>query len=218
MIWVYAICERAAVTPLPGTGLAGAALEGVDEGELLAVITRHAHVPDIQMDAVVAHEEVVERLMANGPVLPMRFGSNMPTSAALRRALAAHHGELLAALETVRGRVELAVRAVLRNDREHAPAEGDDSGRAYVHRKLDVLGRVEALHAPLAAVAAADSRLPRQTPREVFRASYLVDGAAVADFQSLTRRLQAEHEDLAVLCTGPWPPYSFVKVPILGAG
>ena len=217
-MWVYAICERAAGSRLRGTGLAGAALEGVVEGELLAAVTWHDQPPDVQMEAVLAHEDVIERLMRTGPVLPMRFGSQTSSTAALRRALAAHHGELLAALDTVRGKVELAVRAVLRNGREEAPDEGEDLGRAYVRRKLDVLERVEGLRAPLAAVAAAENRLPRQALREVFRASYLVDGGAVPEFQALTRRLQAEHEDLAVLCTGPWPPYSFVDVPILSAG
>ena len=46
---------------------------------------------------------------------------------------------------------------------------------------------------------------------ELLRAAYLVDREAVEGFVGLVRRLQAAHEDLRILCTGPWPPYSFAQ-------
>jgi hypothetical protein len=42
--------------------------------------------------------------------------------------------------------------------------------------------------------------------------SYLVERETVADFRSLAQRLQGEHQEVAILCTGPWSPYSFVDV------
>jgi Gas vesicle synthesis protein GvpL/GvpF len=36
-----------------------------------------------------------------------------------------------------------------------------------------------------------------------------VDRGAVESFVELVRRLQDTHSELDVLCTGPWPPYSF---------
>jgi hypothetical protein len=230
MIWIYAICERAAVTAPPhDSGLDGAPLEVVGEGELMAVISEHAELPDIRaLDALWAHEQVVESLMAEGPVLPMRFGSHVPTAFALRVVLAARRDELRSALDAVRGRVELAVRAVRTagDDRQDAPeaeieAEADQAGRAYLRHKLELLDQVDmagaALHAPLAAAAVAESRRPGRTSSEVLRASYLVERASVADFRSLARQLQGEHEDVAILCTGPWPPYSFVDVPVVSS-
>jgi len=51
------------------------------------------------------------------------------------------------------------------------------------------------------------------------RAAYLVERPVVARFGSRVQRLQAEHPEAAVLCTGPWPPYSFVYLPTrLAAG
>jgi hypothetical protein len=44
----------------------------------------------------------------------------------------------------------------------------------------------------------------------VLRAAYLVERANVARFRALVERLQQQHPEIAVLCTGPWPPYSFV--------
>jgi hypothetical protein len=232
VIWLYAICERAPVTPLHGIGLAGAPLERVGEGQLQAVISRHAELPDVDgLDALWAHEEVVERLMAEGSVLPIRFGSRLPTAAALPVALATHRGELLSALDAVRGRVELAVRALrpaggdggdARSAEEvaaEARAADHDAGRAYLRRRLELRDRMDAaaaaLHAPLAAAAVAGCRRPGRTPDEVLRASYLVERPAMAEFSSRAQRLQREHPELAVVCTGPWPPWSFVDVPVL---
>ena len=237
MIWVYGICERAAGSCLRNKGLADAPLEGVVEGELLAVVSRHDEPPEVgALGGLWAHEQVVEALMADGPVLPMRFGSQLPAAAALRAVLSRRHDELLGALNGVRGRVELAVRA-MRPD-ETAPSgragaasvrraddavtePGHHTGLEYVRARLELGDRVAAagasLHAPLAAVAAADSRFPARAPGEVLRASYLVDRSAVAAFRGLVQQLQAEHRNLSVLCTGPWPPYSFVDVPVVSA-
>jgi hypothetical protein len=229
VIWVYAIGELPEVPPRQSAiGLAGAPLEGVREGGLLAVISRHADLPEMRtVDALWAHEHVVERLMAERAVLPMRFGSQLPGEAALRRALATRHDELLSVLDGVRGRVELAVRAVCADGAERVDVPvpvvaggvvGHDTGREYVCAKLELRNRAEAagaaLHAPLAALAVAESRRPGRGPGELLRASYLVERPVVAEFRALARRLQREHPDAAVLCTGPWPPYSFVEVAV----
>ena len=41
--------------------------------------------------------------------------------------------------------------------------------------------------------------------------AYLVDERAVEPFRGVVERLQLSHPDTAILCTGPWPPYSFVN-------
>ena len=48
---------------------------------------------------------------------------------------------------------------------------------------------------------------------ELLRAAYLVDRADVDGFVAVVRELQREHDSLSVLCTGPWPPYSFAGEP-----
>jgi hypothetical protein len=46
------------------------------------------------------------------------------------------------------------------------------------------------------------------------RASYLVERPVVGEFRAVAQRLQREYRDTTVLCTGPWPPYSFVEVAV----
>jgi hypothetical protein len=219
MIWVYAICERPDVPAPRRRGLAQAPLDGVREGELLAVISRHAQTPgEPALDALWVHERVVERLMADRAVLPMRFGTKLPDEAALREALAARQGEFTAALERVRGRVEVGVRAMrplAAVPAENAPvAPAPASGRDYIEAKLRngrlVEREASMLHDPLSALAVETRRQPARTADELLRASYLIESAALARFRSTVERLQRAHPEIAILCTGPWPPYGFV--------
>jgi Gas vesicle synthesis protein GvpL/GvpF len=213
VIWVYGICDRPELPPPRRRGLAQAPLEGLREGPLQAIFTRHAGaVGEPAPDALWAHERVVERLMADRTVLPMRFGSRVADEAALRRVLAEGEANYVAALARVAGRVELGVRAVARNG-EPEPQPVAATGRDYVLAKLRGDRRAEgaaaALHAPLAALAADARRQPPRGSDELLRGAYLVERPAVGRFRAAVERLQAAHPEAAILCTGPWPPYSF---------
>jgi hypothetical protein len=157
-------------------------LEALSHRGLTAVFGRREH--ERSPEGMWEHERVVETLM---PVLPMRFASTVEDEEALRRFLAERHDSLAAALANVAGRVEVGVRAVGRRE---------ESGREHLLRKL-------ALHEPLAALAV-DSRVRSSG------SAYLVEQDALGGFTAAVERLQEEHPDVAILCTGPWPPYSFV--------
>jgi hypothetical protein len=224
MIWVYAICERPELPPPRRRGLAQAPLDGVREGALLSVVTRHVHPPaDPALDALWVHDRVIERLMADRAVLPMRFGSRLADDAALRDLLAARQEAFLAALDRVRGRVELGLRALRR-----APGPGDGgrarpaaprvrTGHDYLLSRLGTGRQVEQaaahLHDALRALSSDARRLPARAPDELVRAAYLVDRDVVPRFRATVERLQREHPEASILCTGPWPAYSFVTAP-----
>jgi Gas vesicle synthesis protein GvpL/GvpF len=203
VIWLYAVCEQPE-RPLPGvSGLAGAPVEGIAEGPLLAVASRFERLPDEPaVDSLWAHERVVEAVQAQRAVLPVRFGTREPDEAGVRAGLASRREPLLAALERVRGRVELAVRAT-------APARRPRDGREYLRRRR---GAAE-LHESLASLAVAARRRPEHGPGELLRASYLVEEPQLASFRANVERLGREHPEAALLCTGPWPAYSFVEAP-----
>jgi hypothetical protein len=207
MIWVYAVCERPELPPAEVAGLGGAPLAGIADGPLLAVCSRLEQAPEKPaLDALRAHERVVEALMARRAVLPMRFGTQFPDARGVQSALAGRRQSLLDALDRVRGRVELAVRAMLLTSEAPAPS----SGRDYLQAKLSVERSAAALHEPLAALAVAARRWLKPAPGELLRAAYLVEHGAVGRFRGVVERLQHEHPDVALVCTGPWPAYSFV--------
>jgi hypothetical protein len=207
VIWVYAVCERPDV-PLPSVrGLGRVPVEGIEDGPLVAVVSRHEQPPDHPArDVLWEHERVVESVMAERVVLPMRFGTTLSCARSVRTALAARRVALLAVIEAVRGRVELGVRATRPRSARVPAATGDQ----YLQEKLSTARTVAALHEALAALAFAARRWPERAPRELLRASYLVERPALAQFRGAVEQLQREHPEVALLCTGPWPPYSFV--------
>jgi hypothetical protein len=208
MIWVYAVCEQPEVPVAAGCGLDGVPLEAIVEGPLLAVVSRHERAPaDPALGALWGHERVVEALMAERAVLPLRFGTRFPDTGGLQTALAERRQALLDALDRVRGRVELAVRAM----QPAAAVPAAVSGREYLNAKLAGERSVAALHEPLAALAVATRRSPKPAPGELLRAAYLVEQPAVRRFRGAVERLQRGHPEAALLCTGPWPAYSFVQ-------
>ena len=177
--------------------------------------------------AVADHESVVRRLLAVGPVVPLRFGSLHRSTRAVEEFLAAHREEFLAALERVRGRVELGVKVWVAPPAAEAAEERPATGREYLERRRDARERavgerasvdelLRSIHARLLCVAEAGV-LNRPQPRELtgdsremaMNAAYLVaadDDSLVAEVE----RLRREHAELDFDVTGPWAPYNFV--------
>ena len=82
------------------------------------------------------------------------------------------------------------------------------TGAEYLRAKAHRSEAARLLHEPLAFLARESVVQPGP---ELLRAAYLVDREAVDGFVGLVRRLQETHDGIRVLCTGPWPPYSFAQ-------
>jgi hypothetical protein len=159
---------------------------------------------------------VVEAIMARGPVLPLRFGTELQSEDQLAAAIAHRADHLARALGRVRGRVELALRVI-----PERIAKTNRSTDAIGGREM-LLGRVreheravrvaQQLHVPLARLAVDSTMRSHPRPPAILTASYLVDEERVGVFRSQADQLAAGHDDLRVLVTGPWPPYSFARL------
>ena len=216
MIYAYGICEPAtALAPPQRRGLGGATLRGLESDGLAAIYSRHRSLrPRASPELVLAHERVVEAIMASGPVLPLRFGTQLEGEQRLAAVLHERRAELLRALERVRGHVELGLRAFPAR-RSHADLDpGERTGRDYLlaraadHRRADEAALH--LHAPLAEFAPASRLRERPAPPAVLVAAYLVESDGVAEFRARAEELAARHDHLHAVVTGPWPPYNFV--------
>jgi hypothetical protein len=69
----------------------------------------------------------------------------------------------------------------------------------------------ELVHEPLSRLADRSARSRSGRSGELLTASYLLPDDRVGRFTDEVKRMQAEHPELALTCTGPWPPYSFVE-------
>lgn len=160
-----------------------------------------------------AHEAVVESLMEEGAVLPARFGTVLQSVERLRDELLTRQEEFAQALNLVRGRVELGVRAAWPQRGEVVnPAE---SGRGYLARKLEqqraAADATSSVHEPLALLAVDSTIRVLQSPCLTLIGSYLVDRGDVERFREEAERLARALGGVGLACTGPWPPYSFTS-------
>jgi hypothetical protein len=214
VIYVYAIGEPAAMPPEPRSrGLGGARLRVLDCNGLAAIFSRHRTLqPRPSPKALLSHEAVVEQLMARGAVLPLRFGTILDGEPSLRETLAERHQELSLGLENVSGRVELGLRVLGEPPRERP--QGPGSGHAYLMARHEAHRRAQRaardVHEPLAALAHAARLRTTVPPPAILAASYLVDRDQIDAFKARAGALAAARGDVSTVCTGPWPPYSFV--------
>jgi hypothetical protein len=209
VVYVYAIAEPRHAPPA-GPGLEGEPVGVVVAGDLMAVVSE-CQGPEVvaSEDALWIHETVVEQLMAEGTVLPLRFGTVLPDDAAVRSMLATDHDELLDGLQRVRDAVEVAVHVTWEPEQDAS----DPSGTAYL---VDRLGRTrramefaERMDTVLAELARASKRQVGTTPALVLTCAYLVDRARMEEFRERVQALGGELDHANIVCTGPWPPYSF---------
>jgi hypothetical protein len=194
-------------------------------------------------DHLLRHEQAVEAIRAGSPALPVRFGTVLANDDAVKRALTDRYDVLLDDLTRLGDAVEVGVTALwrppsppsapdLRAPRLEEPASSaldtepipQRTGASYLRARL-----AEHQHASQqrarAAIIAADldsALLPHAlesrralcpAPRLALRNAYLTDPAQVPAFQAAFDAVRREHQDVRLLLSGPWPPYSFVTPP-----
>jgi hypothetical protein len=158
---------------------------------------------------------VVEALMAERTVLPMRFGSRLPDDAAVRELLRSRRGELEGALRQVAGAIELGVRVAWyqADGQPGPPDQTEGSGSAYLMGRLDCRRRAgdlaDRVDRSLADLARARRTRLLARPDLPFSGAYLVDRERQGAFRERVSALGAEIGEAEILCTGPWPPYGF---------
>lgn len=229
-------------------GVGRGAVEVVREGELGALVSevplaefddeplaQNLHDPRWLEAGARGHDAVLSAAARGGTVVPFRFGT-IYRSADQVRAMLVQNPHLPAALESVRGRVELGVKGFVDDIRpaDEAGGGGDQElspGRRYLERKQEARRSAEALDALIARAAEAtherlggladDARANPLQPPELsppgavmfLNAAYLVRASEEAAFRTAVGELETELDGGASFeVTGPWPAYNFVEV------
>ena len=227
MVYVYAIIDELTIPTPAILGLDGAALHTLAYQDIGAVVSpSEASKVSPTEDNLWQHETVVEALMTDHAVLPMRFGTMLADEAAVLAALSSRYDEFMAGLNCVRGHVELALR-ILQDDvpptRDQRLTPVSGSGRDYMLAQLEEQREFEKrsegaktfaedIHASLARLSAESIRRTLMTPRLLLTAAYLVKREQVEAFRQEVEMLSLANPGVRLLCTGPWPPYNFAMV------
>jgi hypothetical protein len=210
-------------------GIDGVAVEAVPSDQLACWVSRHDGPPDATTDSIQAHNAVVMAAMSSRVTpVPLRFGQWLEDAESVCRSIATDAPRWLDLLHRFAGHAEYGVRIARTRHADALQAARDvhprhaHTGKEY----MAVLARRYAVAAEwkddarriaddlLATTgdAVTDSRveLPAGAGAMVSLA-LLVPVARVAEYHETLRRFRSRHDDdLRFLCTGPWPPYSFV--------
>jgi len=218
MVHVYALVRSPTTVPATA-GIGNAELRVVSVGnEIEAVVSDIEGAAQPSESAILAHARVVEGLAeANDSVLPARFGNGIPDEADLRVRLEKRGSELAAAFARVSGCVELGVRVF----RVPPAAELSGSGRDYMQRRLEEVGRAEQLarelDEALAPLARESTCRVLASGESLLAAAYLVARGEVERFRGAIDSFERAQPGLTLVTTGPWPPYSFALLEAEGA-
>lgn len=185
----------------------------------------------VRRDTLLGHERVIERVMADHAVLPVRFYTVAPNAEEIRGLLRSRYGELKSLLRSVDNKIELGVKAlwkdmeqVFRETLRIASPQSSDSGpndaaeaarrvRLALASKKAEIG--EALLEPLRPLAV-DTRLNKTYGDDmIMNAAFLVDRRREREFDARLERLaDAYASSIEFKYVGPVPPYSFVSIVI----
>ena len=237
--YVYGIVGPDATAP-GGKGIGGGPLRLITGEHSAALVS---DVPERALrfgrEEMLVHGKVLERAMAKGTVLPMRFGIVMSGPEEIRGRLLDEHGpELREQLVELAGKVEIRIRAtydekwllreVVRDVPEIAELRASMQGRTadatyYTRIRLGELVAAaverrrerdaEAILEALAVAALAVEPGRGAHERLVFQASFLVEQDRLKEFNELLDRIADGYGGwIRFKYTGPLPPHSFVQL------
>ncbi|CAN5654090.1 gas vesicle protein GvpL [soil metagenome] len=201
-------------------GVEGAVVYRIDAGAVALLVSDHAVAPRADIDAVRAHNDVVAAAMdrAITPV-PIRFGQWFDDAADAAERTAAEPDRWRTLLDRFAGRAEYGVRVTLPDApaREMHAARPDTgtaymaqlarhaAGAAHMKREAERLARMIAERASVAESRVADAG------EGAASIAYLLAWDDVAAYHTIVDAVRDTESSLRLLCTGPWPPYSFVE-------
>jgi hypothetical protein len=205
--------------------------------EGLGAVVSDATSPELADDDAVAHLDVLVALAAEGPVLPLPFGTVAPDDAAVReQVLEPVADDLRSRLAEFEDVVELRVHLQFEADAgvqelvladpeiqqlaaaSRRPgagvAERMELGEAVAQRVSQIrTERAQEWTAPLADLAERVARLP--APEEGYRVALLVRRDRVAEVDAAVGELRRRAEAQAdVEYVGPMPPYAFLDMAV----
>jgi len=225
-LYVYAIVDRASFEAL--------LLIGQDEAPVFALACGDFFLAVSSIDRssleplpahVWRHEQVLNLLMTDHAVLPLRFGTIARDQTLLLADLLPRQSQLRKDLTRLDGKVEVALRLSGHTLLQTRPQPVEDhalnQGAAYLRARQQSLCGSDALQLSVHSVKIqinteldamiVDRVWPSSEPQILpLKASFLIHREDLDAFVQAAERIAARNLGVRVSCTGPWAPYSFV--------
>jgi Gas vesicle synthesis protein GvpL/GvpF len=218
VLLLHAILPTEAAAP-PDAGLRGWPLRVVHANGLSAWATECVEQPfSPRRDDLLAQHALLEQAL--GVCLPVRFPTWLPDKHAVRDLLQQRRAALLAALERVRGRVELAVTVTWDQQPLAAPTAvvATSPGRRFLEQRGRQYAQADQRRAEaqrLAMLLETDDRV-LEAQHSLCPSDQIGLSSALlveeADALAVAKRFRDLRQGVRILVNGPWPPYTFASL------
>lgn len=189
-----------------GTFAPGVGLSVIRFRDIGAIIADAPYQQQEPTDSRIAnYRRVVEHAFAERTVLPAPFGTIFRSRESLMRWLELHYFTLTEAMHSVEKRVMARVHVV------PAAAPAEPSEAVATTPRVHGAGDASAVFQALRRLSAAAVSLPTSAPGEQ-KMSFLVERERWSSFREAVGEEESRLRGATVSCTGPWPPYDFVRM------
>ncbi len=195
--YLYCIMHRAPVNGFSVAGIMNESVHVLPYQDLYA-ITSEAPLKDYEPDDenVQKHKDVELYVLKEHTVLPVAFGMVFRTKGILINTMRNVYPILKRSLRLIDNKIELGVKAI-------APKEG-------MHEVEDKD------FAPLDKIAIEVRKGEMFSERLLFNKSFLVNRSDIERFSEEVGRIRQKYKECKIKYSGPWPPYNFVDIRIMG--
>jgi len=237
-LYLYGIIDSSDQVKDSIYGLEGACVYNIPYCDIGAVISECTEpVQNNTKGNVLAHEEVVERLMGHFAVLPVRFHTVFDGRDNLLSMMQSYYKDFRNNLERLRNKIEFGIKVIWPSDKikEHiintykkssqkVPMSDDSSNKRFMREKFEKHKLDEEFQAKadkfinvmdiFFSKFAAEKKLKKlKTEDLLLDAVYLVEKDKQDDFKEAFEYIKSPHANFKFLFSGPWPAYNFVILP-----
>ena len=208
--YLYAIVDRMpAAWRAPTSGLGDASVVPRRVHDVVVLGSLLDTVPAASPRTLAIHHDIVATVLDAAALVPCRYGTTVPATA-LADWVQAHRAVVAAALGAVRDCVEMSVK-LLRLDCsvDAAPRDRRRAGSAAAPEEAALRTLADRL-VERAALAQWRYRPTGHGGNVAASIAFLVPRTEVAGFLARIAPVASHATGVAVVPTGPWPPYSFV--------
>ncbi|MBN1323552.1 MAG: GvpL/GvpF family gas vesicle protein [Methanotrichaceae archaeon] len=149
---------------------------------------------------VEVHRNVIQWVMKDHDVLPVAYGMAFKSRKLLTVAMSAGYEAMKKAIRVVEGKHELGIKVFL--------------PKGVLTDSQEEISKV--YREGLQEIASDHKDLSLFSERLLMNTAFLVERGRIDEFSARVGELSERYGDLKVQYSGPWPPYNFVDIHILG--
>ena len=237
-IYTYAIIDSNSKISSSINGLGGAVVYNIPYRNIGIVVSESEHVQDIAQEHILKHEEVVEKLMEDFTVLPMRFHTLFNREKDALLMMKEYCCDFRENLDRLRNKKEFGVRVIWPGDikrkriidaykksNDSVAMPDSSSIKSFVKEKFEEYkidkefeeeaDKYIALIDNFFSRWACEKKIEKlKSENLLLNAFYLVEKEKEGDFKEAFERARdiCICGDLKYLFSGPWPPYNFISL------